>query len=311
VKIIEPEELSKLLDYLSKSPESDTGELNIDQLISVDGDVNFQDEEKKINDKFNNLIDELKQFSLDQEVSFAYSRIADSIYNNTSDNEKENENKFAEIQTNIEYIIDKLKQRNYKAEKLIANLYKLGEFIRVDYLRFSAIGTIKNELKKSKYELEKEIEKIKKELNGFEKKINSKYKKVSDNIKKTQTNYITILGIFAAIILTFVSGLVFSNSILQNIDKASIYKLLLISTMIGFFITNILLFLFNFVKSITRNNKNNSILDPHISYFNLAAIILILVLFAVSVSHESIYKKYDSNSTINVNTANIGFSSNR
>ena len=311
MKIIEPEELSKLLDYLSKSPESDTGELNIDQLISVDGDVNFQDEEKKINDKFNNLIDELKQFSLDQEVSFAYSRIADSIYNNTSDNEKENENKFAEIQTNIEYIIDKLKQRNYKAEKLIANLYKLGEFIRVDYLRFSAIGTIKNELKKSKYELEKEIEKIKKELNGFEKKINSKYKKVSDNIKKTQTNYITILGIFAAIILTFVSGLVFSNSILQNIDKASIYKLLLISTMIGFFITNILLFLFNFVKSITRNNKNNSILDPHISYFNLAAIILILVLFAVSVSHESIYKKYDSNSTINVNTANIGFSSNR
>ena len=311
MKIIEPEELSKLLDYLSKSPESDTGELNIDQLISVDGDVNFQDEEEKINDKFNNLIDELKQFSLDQEVSFAYSRIADSIYNNTSDNEKENENKFAEIQTNIEYIIDKLKQRNYKAEKLIANLYKLGEFIRVDYLRFSAIGTIKNELKKSKYELEKEIEKIKKELNGFEKKINSKYKKVSDNIKKTQTNYITILGIFAAIILTFVSGLVFSNSILQNIDKASIYKLLLISTMIGFFITNILLFLFNFVKSITRNNKNNSILDPHISYFNLAAIILILVLFAVSVSHESIYKKYDSNSTINVNTANIGFSSNR
>ena len=47
MKIIEPEELSKLLDYLSKSPESDTGELNIDQLISVDGDVNFQDEEKK------------------------------------------------------------------------------------------------------------------------------------------------------------------------------------------------------------------------------------------------------------------------
>ena len=159
MKIIEPEELSKLLDCLSKSPESDTGKLNIDQLISVDGDVNFQDEEKKINDKFNNLIDQLKRFSLDQEVSFVYSQIADSIYNNTSDNERENENKFAEIQTNIKYIIDKLKQRNDKAEKLIANLYKLGEFIRVDYLRFLAISTIENELKKSKDE-----------LNGFEKK---------------------------------------------------------------------------------------------------------------------------------------------
>nr|DAO52280.1 MAG TPA: hypothetical protein [Caudoviricetes sp.] len=135
--------------------------------------------------------------------------------------------------------------------------------------------------------------------------------KATDKLNGMQKDYITILGIFAAIILAFVSGLVFSNSVLQNIDKASIYKLLLISIIIGFFITNILLFLFNFVKSIVRNNENNSALDPHISYFNLAAIILILVLFAVSVSHESIYKKYDSNSTINVNTANISFSSNR
>ena len=135
--------------------------------------------------------------------------------------------------------------------------------------------------------------------------------KATDKLNGMQKDYITILGIFAAIILAFVSGLVFSNSVLQNIDKASIYKLLLISIIIGFFITNILLFLFNFLKSIVRNNENNSALDPHISYFNLAAIILILVLFAVSVSHESIYKKYDSNSTINVNTANISFSSNR
>jgi len=135
--------------------------------------------------------------------------------------------------------------------------------------------------------------------------------KATDKLNGMQKDYITILGIFAAIILAFVSGLVFSNSVLQNIDKASIYKLLLISITIGFFITNILLFLFSFVKSIIRNNENNSALDPHISYFNLAAIILILVLLAVSIPHESIYKKYDSNSTINVNTANISFSSNR
>lgn len=135
--------------------------------------------------------------------------------------------------------------------------------------------------------------------------------KATDKLSNMQKDYIAILGIFAAIILAFVSGLVFSNSVLQNIDKASIYKLLLISITIGFFITNILLFLFSFVKSIIRNNENNSALDPHISYFNLAAIILILVLLAVSIPHESIYKKYDSNSTINVNTANISFSSNR
>ncbi|WP_107824149.1 hypothetical protein [Campylobacter concisus] len=172
-------------------------------------------------------------------------------------------------------------------------LFKLRDHINLEIARITDNTRVQ-------LALEEKIMQAKTSLNEF-----------SATSKNIQRDYITILGIFAAIILTFVSGLVFSNSVLQNIDKASIYKLLLISIIIGFFITNILLFLFNFVKSITRNNENNSVLDPHISYFNLAAIILILVLFAVSVSHESIYKKYDSNSTINVNTANISFSSNR
>ena len=185
-------------------------------------------------------------------------------------------------------IYQQAKDRKYKH---LDSLFKLKDHISLEIARMS-------DSTKIQLDIEEQINNAKNSLKDFE--------QTSKNIQK---DYIAILGVFAAIILAFVSGLVFSNSILQNIDKASIYKLLLISTTIGFFITNILLFLFNFVKSITRNNENNSVLDPHISYFNLAAIILILVLLAVSIPHESIYKKYDSNSTINVNTANI--SSNR
>ena len=203
-----------------------------------------------------------------------------------------------------------------KLEAMVSRIKAILEEIDDSGLRgriFKLYDHLNLELVRLKYLLPK-IQDTNSKIQEANSKVDDLTKQTNDikkNAEDMQKNYITILGIFASIVLAFVSSLAFSTSVLQNIDKASIYKLLLISTMIGFFITNILLFLFNFVKSITRNNENNSILDPHISYFNLAAIILILVLFAVSVSHESIYKKYDSNSTINVNTANIGFSSNR
>ena len=213
-----------------------------------------------------------------------------SFLSNNSDKRQIEEALWQVISEKIEMIYQQAKDRKYKH---LDKLFKLKDHISLEIARMS-------DSTKIQLDIEEQINNAKNSLKDFE--------QTSKNIQK---DYIAILGVFAAIILTFVSGLVFSNSILQNIDKASIYKLLLISTTIGFFITNILLFLFNFVKSITRNNENNSVLDPHISYFNLAAIILILVLLAVSIPHESIYKKYDSNSTINVNTANISFSSNR
>lgn len=187
------------------------------------------------------------------------------------------------------------------------DIYKLYDHVVLEILQIRYMGEIENKGDANNATAMKELNHAKSLAEAASNNAN----KATDKLSNMQKEYIAILGIFAAIILAFVSGLVFSNSVLQNIDKASIYKLLLISITIGFFITNILLFLFNFVKSIIRNNENNSALDPHISYFNLAAIILILVLLAVSIPHESIYKKYDSNSTINVNTANISFSSNR
>lgn len=213
-----------------------------------------------------------------------------SFLSNNSNKRQIEEALWQVISEKIEMIYQQAKDRKYKH---LDSLFKLKDHISLEIARMS-------DSTKIQLDIEEQINNAKNSLKDFE--------QTSKNIQK---DYIAILGVFAAIILAFVSGLVFSNSVLQNIDKASIYKLLLISITIGFFITNILLFLFSFVKSITRNNENNSVLDPHISYFNLAAIILILVLLAVSIPHESIYKKYDSNSTINVNTANISFSSNR
>lgn len=56
---------------------------------------------------------------------------------------------------------------------------------------------------------------------------------LEDHFKGMEKEYISILGIFASIVLAFVGGLTFSTSVLANIDKASIYRLVIIACIIG------------------------------------------------------------------------------
>lgn len=48
-------------------------------------------------------------------------------------------------------------------------------------------------------------------IKNVSKGLDRKYKELKENLNKQQTQYITILGIFASIVLAFVGGLVFSN----------------------------------------------------------------------------------------------------
>ena len=73
------------------------------------------------------------------------------------------------------------------------------------------------------------------------------------DIKDIEKDYISIFGIFASIVLTFVAGITFSSSVLQNIGNVSIYRLLLTIDLLGMILVNIFYMLFKFVCII--NNK--------------------------------------------------------
>ena len=62
-----------------------------------------------------------------------------------------------------------------------------------------------------------------------------------------QKDYITILGIFAAILITFVAGMTFSSSILNNMDKVSIYRLTFVILVIALMLFNLLHMLIEFI----------------------------------------------------------------
>ncbi|TXE87558.1 hypothetical protein FPD38_05070 [Campylobacter volucris] len=117
------------------------------------------------------------------------------------------------------------------------------------------------------------IKKIKDEYNELYKNYNN----IKDNLSKQQTQYITILGIFASIVLTFVSGLVFSTSVLSNIDKVSIFRLIFTMAFIAFFVGNILYSLFAFLLKISSIYSYKS--NIYIYIFNLIIFLIMLIDF--------------------------------
>jgi len=67
---------------------------------------------------------------------------------------------------------------------------------------------------------------------------NELYNQLYSKFKGMETEYITILGIFASIMLAFVGGLTFSTSVLQNMGNVGIYRLVLVILLLGFILIN-------------------------------------------------------------------------
>lgn len=103
----------------------------------------------------------------------------------------------------------------------------------------------------------------------------------ADN-KKIQKEYITILGIFAAISLTFIGELTFSASVLQNMHLVSIYRLVLVIDMLALIFSNMLYFLTKFIAAINSKEKSNfNFASKIIKYINISclAVCVITILF--------------------------------
>ena len=95
--------------------------------------------------------------------------------------------------------------------------------------------------------------------------------------KNAEKEYITILGIFASIVLAFVGGLTFSTSVLQNIDAISIYRLILVIDLLALVIVNAIYVLIKFICHI--NDKDDKLFG--VKWFNIVCAILgFLVVFA-------------------------------
>lgn len=106
---------------------------------------------------------------------------------------------------------------------------------------------------------------------------NKELKAVRAKADQMQKDYVTILGIFSSIVLTFVAGMVFSSSVLSNIDKVSIYRLTFVMLMIALLIFNLFNFLLKFIQKI--NQRGVEIAEQGKSIISSINVMIFLLMF--------------------------------
>lgn len=130
------------------------------------------------------------------------------------------------------------------------------EIARINYTK-TLNNTVKSDVAKTKMltsslqtqirDAEQKNEKNEIEFSNATKKYNEE---IEMNQKKMQNEYITILGIFASIVLSFTGGLAFSSSVLNNISSVSIYRLSFIAFVIGLVFFDLIWVLLDFIRDI-------------------------------------------------------------
>lgn len=128
-------------------------------------------------------------------------------------------------------------------------------------------------------ELQTQINVAKEEINNAKcelEHIKSSQKTVEDKIDNQQKEYIAILGIFSAVVLTFTGGIAFSSSVLNNISQSSIYRTLIITLLIGMVLVNVFFVLFFYVEKLL--NKKTELKPFVISNAILLTMIILVII---------------------------------
>ena len=165
------------------------------------------------------------------------------------------------LAANIEKIYRKVgekaeQDKNDITKDFCSRMGKLYDHVNLDIARLDYTERIVGEVNK-KYSITRE-----------------ELRKLGETAKGMQRDYVTILGIFAAIILAFVAGITFSTSVLSNVDKVSIYRLTFVILLLALLLFNLLNSLFCFVERINNRPYPS---DTYIDTINKAILLLIAV----------------------------------
>lgn len=86
--------------------------------------------------------------------------------------------------------------------------------------------------------------------------LNKEVGESSKSLKRQQAEYISILGIFASIVLAFTGGMAFSTSVLDNINTVDAYRIIIVALIIGLVLCNVVFGLFHFLGHMIKGKAS-------------------------------------------------------
>lgn len=173
----------------------------------------------------------------------------------------------------IQSVYDLVKNNKTYTKEFRSSVQKLYDHVNLDINRLEYTESIASS--------------ISEKVNNQNTKTSQELNIIATKAEKMQKEYITILGIFSSIVITFVAGISFSTSVLSNIDKVSIYRLSFVMVLLAIFLFNFLYLLLDFINKINYNpisnttNNSSTTNNSTISTINgLLLIMLIIIIFS-------------------------------
>ena len=160
------------------------------------------------------------------------------------------------------------------------SFYKLLDHVNLDISRIGYMKGIDDKTEETSAQTYESLAQIETEA----KKATQKAEEIRKEFSDMQKTSITILGIFASIILTFFASMVFTKSVLENIANVNVFRLTFFIALIAMILFNAVFYLMQFILAI--NGKDTKDAGPS----KVTIIIINIVLIAILALTPIIWK---------------------
>lgn len=164
-----------------------------------------------------------------------------------------------------------------RPESVKRSVYKLYDHIELENTRMKYMA------QQNKAQIEG-VEKLHKEVEDVGAKAEAMWENVANMQDDLQRNYVTILGIFAAIVIAFAAGSTFSSSVIQSMASVSIYRLAFVMMVLGLFLFDLVMALFFFICRVSKF-KEGEHLPTLVKWANGIAMAVVVIVFLLRWTH--------------------------
>ena len=244
---------------------------------------------QELKDNFKQISEQLESFYFSSDQKIKYHHYYADIFSTLTVIQDDNSNdcSLEFLGLNLDYLRD-----NYTPIKndIKLQIEKLYDHVNLEIARLNYSLRVKNETQSKIQDLNISLINSKNQYTDLE----IKNEIIKTELKNSKVDNITVLGIFSTIVLGFVGTITFSASILDNINKAGAYKLLVIICIAALVFINFLWLLTSFLLHIT--DRKISLLNPVGIFSNILFIILFCIFISFTPEKEREYNYNNSTS---------------
>lgn len=194
----------------------------------------------------------------DSEYRHMYSEVCEVMFGyleTENDPDEESPVQALSLANNIE-IIAAAFQCRAEGSAAAKGVAKLKDHIQLEQTRIKYMVRQNKWQRSSFEEMKKTHEEAEKALGELKKQIENAEQHSCETLDAAKRDYVTILGIFASIVIAFTAGSAYTSSVLANINAVGVYRLVFVVLLIGLVLLNLISLLLFFVSKMSGSEDD-------------------------------------------------------